>query len=161
MADPPNPNQIPIVIPPPAKLGRPTDLTEELVSEIVTMIECGVLPETACQACGIGKTSYYHWKRTKPEFAEAVNQAKAKAEITLLTRISEGATGWQGSAWILERTRRDQYAPRVYAEFTVDRIRGLNQKELVALIPAALAATGQMLLIENAAKEGGDGVSDG
>ena len=161
MADLPKSPQIPIVIPPPAKLGRPTDLTEELVSEIVQIIEGGVLAETASMACGINASTYYRWKNESEEFKEAINVAKAKAEITMLARIQAGGPGWQGSAWILERTKRDQYAPRVYAEITGSQIGAMDQKALMALIPAALAATGGKHLIENTANDDGEGVSDG
>lgn len=45
------------------------------------------------------------------EFYETITETLARAEIGLTARIREGKQGWQGSAWILERRRRDDYAP--------------------------------------------------
>lgn len=98
-------------------MARPTKLTEELETAICAAIEQGNYPEVAAQAQGLDRTTHYDWMLrgdAEPDsiyarYSHAVKTAGSKAQITLMGRISTGAVGWQGAAWILERTRPNLY----------------------------------------------------
>jgi hypothetical protein len=40
-----------------------------------------------------------------PDFANAIKQAQFEGELELTSVVRQCGNGWQGSAWLLERTR--------------------------------------------------------
>ena len=91
---------------------RPTKLTPELQEKICGIILKGNYISTACQACGIGESTYYRWIEEGEkaesgevrEFWEAVKKVEAEAEQKLLDRIELASIdSWQAAAWMLER----------------------------------------------------------
>ena len=96
------------------KMGLPTSLTPEVQSIILACIKKGAYVETAVVYAGINKDTYYEWmKRAEKEqpgqlhrdFSDAVEKAKAEAELLDITIVDKAARGgqWQASAWRLER----------------------------------------------------------
>ena len=78
--------------------------TPELVSELIKYIEAGNYQKTACEAVGLGETTFYEWMKEKPEFAESIKKAKSKAIARNVMIIQKAAqTSWQAAAWFLER----------------------------------------------------------
>ena len=78
-------------------MARPTNLTPELMTGIVTLIQQAVEPSIVAQAYGVDHSTYYQWisrgEGTDPtrtsvpiyvEFADAVRQAEYQAESTLV-----------------------------------------------------------------------------
>lgn len=103
------------------KIGRPTKLTPELQEMFCEIISKGNYINVACDALGIGTTTYELWNKKAQEgdisyvgFMCAVKKARSEAELRHLGIIDEAATprNWQASAWILERTRPDRYSKR-------------------------------------------------
>ena len=85
------------------------------------------------------------------DFAEAVERAMAESETNLLARVHEAKMGWQGAAWILERTKPDRYARRDRIDLTVARreLAALSDRDLHALARQAAISQGTTLeLIE-------------
>jgi hypothetical protein len=130
-----------------SKLGRPSKLTPELQQQICTAIARGHYATTACAAAGVGEATYFRWlelgsdhlekrgdRRVRVaaaspyrEFREAVEKAKAVAQMAHMETIRDaaftveaGADGvqrvraknWTASAWYLERTAPHLFARR-------------------------------------------------
>jgi hypothetical protein len=96
-------------------------LTPQLQEKVVAMIRGGNYIETAAAAAGISKQTLYTWLKNgaraeegpEYEFAEAVHQALAQAEVRNVLLIGEAAkTVWQAAAWRLERMNPERWALR-------------------------------------------------
>jgi transposase len=93
--------------------GRQTKLTPEVQDRIVAALRAGNYQETAARYAGISEDTFYEWlKRGKEEpgsayseFSEAVEKAKADAEVRDVALIDKAAHdgSWQAAAWKLER----------------------------------------------------------
>ena len=109
--------------------GRPTALNPELQAQIVGFIEAGCYVETAAQAAGVHKTTFYQWlkKSHDPkknniyrEFRYAIEKAMARAELRDVKNIYDAAKeSWQASAWRLERKFPDRWGRKDRSESTV------------------------------------------
>jgi len=93
--------------------GRQTKLTPEVQDRIVAALRAGNYQETAAVYGGISVPTFYGWLergRNEPEsayseFLEAVEKAKADAEVRDVALIDKAAHdgSWQAAAWKLER----------------------------------------------------------
>lgn len=68
--------------------------------------------EDACEANGIGITTYRRWLLV-PAFRALVKKAEGTLQRNCLTSIGVGSDGWQGSAWIMERRFPSKWAVRI------------------------------------------------
>ena len=94
-------------------VGRPTKCTPERQERILQAIRAGNYVETATLAAGIGKSTFYGWLDRYPDFADAVQKARADAETRYVAVIEKAAgTSWQAAAWWLERTAPDRWGRR-------------------------------------------------
>ena len=115
----------------PAKIGRPTKLTEERANRIISMIAAGSYAHVAAKANGIAESTFYDWMSRGQkadrdddgnlldpdrdsvfaEFSERVKEAEATAEIRNLALIQTAAGNgtWQAAAWYLERKYADRW----------------------------------------------------
>lgn len=81
-----------------------TKYNDELVSELIKYIELGNYYNTACQAVGISKETFYTWLKEKPDFSDSVKKAESKAIARNVMIIQKAASkSWQAAAWFLER----------------------------------------------------------
>lgn len=115
--------------------GRPSKLSPEIQERICNLLRVGNTVETAAGAAGIAPETFYDWMRRGErkgsrekkyrDFKSAVEQARAEAEATLVTRISKAAANgsWQAAGWLLERR-----APERWAKPTERRNGGGNEK---------------------------------
>jgi len=85
------------------KPGRPTKRTPENVEKILEALRVGMYKDRAALLVGIGEATLYRWLKTDTEFREAVKAAECESEFDALKRVREGASGWQGAGWFLER----------------------------------------------------------
>jgi len=93
--------------------GRQTKLTLEVQDRIVAALRAGNYQETAARYAGISEDTFYEWLRrgkeepesAYSEFSEAVEKAKADAEVRDVALIDKAAHdgSWQAAAWKLER----------------------------------------------------------
>lgn len=98
-------------------MGRPTKLTPELLEKISGYVEAGNFVDIACQACGINRSTYYRWKNRGEtnnkgiyhDFCNTIKKAEAVGEVSHVEKIREGKSGWQSSAWWLERRFPDRW----------------------------------------------------
>lgn len=112
--------------------GRPTKLTKELQDKICHSILIGCYVETAVQAAGIHKDTFYEWlkKGNKQkqgiykDFTDAVNQSIADSEKRDVSIIDKaGQLGdWRAVAWRLERKHQTRwgYKQKIEHEGKVD-----------------------------------------
>jgi hypothetical protein len=106
--------------------GRPTKLTPEIHRAIVTALEAGNYQDASAAYAGVSAAAFYRWmdrglqererieagekpRKTEViylEFREAVESARAKAEVRHVANIAKSANDgiWQASAWYLERS---------------------------------------------------------
>jgi len=96
------------------RVGRKTDLTDELADRLVALLRAGNYIGVACRAVGIGSSTYRQWMargRTGKAadaayrtFRERMEQAHAEGEAVLAAEIAKAARShWAAAAWILER----------------------------------------------------------
>ena len=87
-----------------------TKLTPESQKKLISYIKAGSYVETACNAVGISKVTFYDWlKRGKKEefylnFLNAIKKAKAEAEIRNIAIVQKAAEkSWPAAMTWLER----------------------------------------------------------
>ncbi len=90
--------------------GRPTKMTAEVVARLAAAIALGLTDEEAAALCDIDDRTLTRWRK-KPEFCRAVQKATATRTAKRINRIEEGKSGWQGTAWALERLHGQRFAP--------------------------------------------------
>jgi transposase len=94
-------------------MGKPTKLTPEVQDRLVSAIMAGNYQDTAARYAGVTATTFYNWMTRGREegtgiyfeFVEAVEKAKAAAEVKDVALIDRAAQdgSWQAAAWKLER----------------------------------------------------------
>jgi transposase len=107
--------------------GRPTKLTPDVRTKILTCLRAGTYLETAAAMAGIHRDTLRVWLLTgaeKPrsafgQFAIEVEKAMAESELRDLTLIGTAAqTQWTAAAWRLERRYPERYALRTRVDNT-------------------------------------------
>lgn len=94
-----------------ARAGRPPKHTPELIKKLAGCIATGLTDQQAADAVGISHDTLSEWRKADAGFSDAVKRATAERLIQRIERIERGEPGWQGTAWILERTMREQFTP--------------------------------------------------
>lgn len=102
--------------------GRPTKLTEDLITEIANYVKAGNDIHICCQAVGICKTQFYNWMKRGNDisnglhrkFRDSILRAQAFAEIRDVVVVDRAATDgdWRAAAWKLERRAPDRWGRR-------------------------------------------------
>lgn len=141
-------------------MARPTKLTPEIATGIVTLIEHGVHPVVAAGAFGVERSTLYQWiargEGTDPlrpmepiyaEFADAVRDAEYKAESTLVGLAVAKIKTTADAVMLLERRFRDRWQRTEEVTINIRReaerlaaASGLNADDIVAEAEAILAA---------------------
>ena len=110
-------------------MGRPLKLTDEVQETICNAIKAGNYSEIAAKYAGVSSTTFYKWmalgdgdnaESPYREFREAVENARAIAEVRNIGLIQQAATNgtWQAAAWYLERTAPARWGRRSALEVT-------------------------------------------
>lgn len=95
--------------------GRPSIISNEIITRIEESLLAGNYIETACAHAGISRDTYYEWKKRGEEseeenlfslFADTIKKARAESEARNVFNIQKAANSgtWQASAWWLERS---------------------------------------------------------
>lgn len=110
-------------------MGRPLKLTPAVQETICKAISAGNYSEIAARYAGVASTTFYKWmalgegenaKDPFREFREAVENARATAEVRNIAMIQQAANNgtWQAAAWYLERTAPNRWGRRSSVEVT-------------------------------------------
>ena len=108
------------------KVGRPLKtLSAETTKKAIEAAKLGIPLERIAIGCGFfdGGQGWQLYLARHPDFANAIKQAQFEGELELTSVVRQCGNGWQGSAWLLERTRG--YVARASLEHT-----GKGGKEL-------------------------------
>lgn len=102
-------------------MARPEKLTLELTEQIASLVRDGNSPSTSAVLCGISSSTFFNWMKRgrgqEPrflEFSESIERASSQAVIRCVAHIHRAAVDghWRAAAWLLERTRPEQYGKR-------------------------------------------------
>jgi hypothetical protein len=89
-------------------MARRSKYTPQLVNELIQAIELGMTDGDACLVAGLSESQFYHWLKTKPEFADRVTCARAKgwlSDLAIIKRAAVQDRDWRAAAEHLDRTR--------------------------------------------------------
>lgn len=85
--------------------------------KIVDALKRGNTRRNACALSRVASRTFDVWMKDDSAFKAQVLAAEAFAEDEGIERIREGAAGWQGMAWWLQRRNRNgRWAERVEAQ---------------------------------------------
>lgn len=157
-------------------VGKPSKLTKVVEDSILASLEEGLPLSTAARLAGVAADTVREWiargKGTdgRPRvaryavFAQRITRARANAEAALVAQVRKGVTGgglpdWKASAWLLERTRPEQYGQTVQVKAKVDA----ELNETIGRLRAGLdpATYERVLGVLADVAAGGDAASDG
>lgn len=109
------------------RLGRPQRIIpEEDRKKALEACKLGIPLERVAILCGFPSGNAGGWQvflQRNPDFADQLEKARLEGELELSSVDRSCGPGWQGSAWLLERTRG--YVARAQLEHT-----GKGGKEL-------------------------------
>ena len=90
------------------KTGRPLKvLSADTTKKAIEAAKLGIPMERIAIGCGFfdGGQLWQQYLARNQEFANAIKQAQFEGELELTSVVRQCGNGWQGSAWLLERTR--------------------------------------------------------
>lgn len=91
-----------------SKFGRvPKPLPEETEKNALRAASLGIPEERIAILCGFHGNAG-GWQRLlsrNPTFARRLAEERVRGELAMVGAVTEAGNGWQGSAWVLERTR--------------------------------------------------------
>lgn len=108
---------------PQGQRGRPSVFNQERADRLLQAVRGGNYLETAARYAGISYATLRRWilKADDPsapeeyrEFKEALEKARADAEVAALAKIQKAASdgAWPAAAWYLERSWPDRWGKR-------------------------------------------------
>jgi hypothetical protein len=111
---------------PKAKIGRPLKIVSaEARKKAIEAARLGIPLDRIAVGCGFWNNGqgWQQYLLRNPDFAAELEAARFDGEVELSSVVRSCGPGWQGSAWLLERTRG--YVARAQLEHT-----GKGGKEL-------------------------------
>ena len=111
---------------PKAKIGRPLKIVSaEARKKAIEAARLGIPLDRIAVGCGFWNNGqgWQQYLLRNPDFAAELESARFDGEVELSSVVRSCGPGWQGSAWLLERTRG--YVARAQLEHT-----GKGGKEL-------------------------------
>lgn len=90
------------------KVGRPLKtLSTEITKKAIEAARLGIPLERIATGCGFWNngSGWQQYLVRNPMFAAELEQARFEGELELTSVVRQCGNGWQGSAWLLERTR--------------------------------------------------------
>lgn len=124
----------------PKKRGCPPRkvITPEDWASVLEASRLGTSPDNLWAMSGLGEVTFRRVLKEEPWRGEEIRRARVKGEVGMQLTVESAAPGWQGSAWLLERTRG--YVARHGVEHSGPGGRPLS---VVAQVFATLEAPGK------------------
>jgi len=102
------------------KVGRPEKLVSAEQKKLATRAAyLGMPEERIAMLCGFASGNPTGWGQyllRNPAFKQELETARVTGEVEMQGRVLDASVGWQGAAWLLERTRG--YVARAQLEHT-------------------------------------------
>jgi hypothetical protein len=115
--------QVTVVEAKPKRVGRGNRrmriVPEEAKQKALRAAEIGIPLDRVAILCGFSSGNAGHWHsylKQNPDFADELERARLEGELDMSCVVRTAGPGWQGSAWLLERTRG--YVARAQLEHT-------------------------------------------
>lgn len=138
--------------------GAPSKFSEERAERLLQAVRGGNYLKTACAFAGVDYTTLRRWvhKADEPsapqeyrDFRDALEKARADAEVASLAKIHKAANEgqWQAAAWFLERSMPDRWAKKDRTQIEVTGEGGGPVKIVsgIELDPEAMSALARRL----------------
>lgn len=90
------------------KIGRPLKtVSADQMKKAIEASRLGIPLDRIAVGCGFWNNGqgWQQYLARNPEFAAKLEQARFEGEVELTSVVRSASNGWQGSAWLLERTR--------------------------------------------------------
>lgn len=96
------------------KVGRPTVMTEAMISKLELLYAQGLSDREACFVAGISTTALYDYCNEHPEFAERKELLKEQPKINAKMNIAVAieSKDIDMSKWYLERKAKDEFSTK-------------------------------------------------
>jgi DNA-binding XRE family transcriptional regulator len=78
----------------PAKMGRPTSFSESLAGRILELAKSGATDNEIAAKVGISPTTLNNWKGKRPDFKQALKDAKSVADDLVEASLFRNACGY-------------------------------------------------------------------
>lgn len=102
---------------------NPKEVSDSDWARVLDGASLGIPFDRLCHLAGMTDKTFAKYLLRHPDRKEAIDAAKTRGEYDLTSVVRNCGPGWQGSAWLLERTRG--YVARAQLEHT-----GKNGKDL-------------------------------
>lgn len=76
------------------KVGRPSKFDEALTEKIIGLAKEGKTDAEIAELIGVTERTFYLWKRSKPEFFQALKEGKSVADDLVVTALFRRAVGY-------------------------------------------------------------------
>lgn len=99
----------------PCDCGRPTVMTDEVISKLEEAFSVGATDLQACFYAEISKESLYRYQKANPEFRERKEGLKNNLQFiakNVLANSIETKKNEQDAKWLLERKEKKDYSTR-------------------------------------------------
>jgi hypothetical protein len=77
-----------------AKVGRPSGLTKEIIAEAERFARLGLTDQQMADAWGIDRTTVHNWKKSSPEFLNALKEGKERSDAAVGQSLYQRACGY-------------------------------------------------------------------
>jgi len=94
----------------------PKEIADPDWARVLDGASLGIPFERLCHLAGMTEKTFAKYLLRHPDRKEAIDAAKTRGEYDLTSVVRNCGPGWQGSAWLLERTRG--YVARAQLEHT-------------------------------------------
>jgi hypothetical protein len=102
-------------------MPRPPILDEVKRAEICALLAAGCSQQAAARYVGVSPTAIRNAARREPAFHQQLLKAMQTAELDSLQNIrAAAAKSWRAAAWLLERTKPQQYGYRSARHLSTD-----------------------------------------
>lgn len=76
-------------------MGRPRKFTPEIIEQVEKLARLGLTDEEMADVLSIAASTLYEWKKSEPEFSEAIKRGKAIADANVADRLYQRAMGFE------------------------------------------------------------------